>query len=54
METKYQEELEEKSELLTQIKKIEKKHGKMTLIYAAKDEEHNNAVVLLKLLDNRK
>ncbi len=53
-QAKYKEELEEKSDLLTQIKKLEEEHGKLTLIYAAKDEKHNNAVVLLKLLDNHK
>nr|WP_319372427.1 DUF488 family protein [uncultured Methanobacterium sp.] len=53
-EVKYLDELEEKSELLSQIKKLEEKQGKLTLIYAAKDEEHNNAVVLLKLLDTHK
>jgi len=53
-QVKYLDELEEKSELLSQIKKLEEEHGKLTLIYAAKDEEHNNAVVLQRLLDHHK
>ncbi len=52
-QTKYRDELKEKSELLTQIKKLEEELGNISLIYAAKDEKHNNAVVLLELLNNQ-
>ena len=30
---------------------MEKIHHTITLVYSAKDEEHNNAVVLLELLE---
>lgn len=39
-------ELKDKSKLIDEIKEIEKDKGKVTLIYSAKDKEHNNAVVL--------
>ncbi|CAM1631964.1 Protein of unknown function DUF488 [Bartonella apis] len=47
------------SELDGQLEAIElflsslKKHPQVTLLYAAHDEEHNNAVVLLNYLENR-
>lgn len=50
---KYQRELSEKKDLLNQIKQIEKQHGTVTLIYSAKDTEHNNAVVLKKYLNQK-
>ena len=49
---KYENELKEKSKLLYQIKHLEKDKGTITLVYSAKDEEHNNALVLLDLLQN--
>ena len=49
-ENKYEEELKDKSELIDEIKGIEKGKGKVTLIYSAKDKEHNNAVVLEHIL----
>lgn len=49
-EEKYYKELHEKNELINQLKKIEKKHRILTLVYGAKDVEHNEAVVLEKLL----
>jgi len=47
---RYRRELEAKTELLDQLQGLAKK-GTVTLLFAAKDEEHNNAVVLKKLLD---
>lgn len=39
-----------KNKNATQILKVElKKHQKVTLVYGAKDEEHNDAVVLLEV-----
>jgi len=29
-------------------------HGKLTLLFAARDQEHNQAVVLLHMLKNKK
>ena len=43
---KYLKELE-KSPQLEQLKKLEKENKVVTLLYAAKDTEHNEAVVLL-------
>jgi uncharacterized protein YeaO (DUF488 family) len=47
---KYEKELEGKKELLRRIKALEKEKGIVTLLYSAKDEEHNNAVVLSTVL----
>ena len=49
-ENKYKKELKDKNELINEIKEIEKVKGKVTLIYSAKDKEHNNAVVLEHIL----
>ncbi|HEY0196126.1 MAG TPA: DUF488 domain-containing protein [Methanobacterium sp.] len=43
---RYREELKNKKSLLSTIKNLEEENRTITLIYAAKDEEHNNAVVL--------
>ncbi len=50
----YKKELEDKTELLNEIKDNERKHKTITLIYSAKDEEHNNAVVLKEYLERLK
>jgi uncharacterized protein YeaO (DUF488 family) len=47
---RYRAELKEKKELLAQLRKIEKEHGKLTLLYGAKDTEHNQAIVLAEVL----
>jgi uncharacterized protein YeaO (DUF488 family) len=49
-QTKYRRELEQQSHALKQIRKLEKEHGVVTLLYAAKDQRHNNAVALKKIL----
>jgi len=51
---KYLNELKEKKELIKQLKNIEKLNNAVTLVYSAKDEDHNNAVVLLEELINSK
>ncbi|MGZ4857037.1 MAG: DUF488 domain-containing protein [Methanobacteriaceae archaeon] len=43
---KYYEELKDKKEFLNQIKNIEREKSTITLVYGAKDEEHNNAIIL--------
>jgi uncharacterized protein YeaO (DUF488 family) len=48
---KYLKELHEKKDLLKQLKTMAKFHKKVTLLYSAKDEDHNNAVVLEELLN---
>jgi uncharacterized protein YeaO (DUF488 family) len=47
---RYRRELERKTELLAELKKMAKEHGTLTLLYGAKDEEHNDAVVLASVL----
>jgi len=44
--SKYLKELGANKELLSKIKQIEKEKRIVTLLYSAKDKEHNNAVVL--------
>jgi uncharacterized protein YeaO (DUF488 family) len=48
---KYLTELKEKKDLIKQMKELEKYHKTVTILYAAKDQEHNNAVVLLEVLN---
>jgi uncharacterized protein YeaO (DUF488 family) len=50
---KYRAELKQTKELLAKLKEMEKEHGTLTLLFGAKDEEHNQAVVLAEEL-NRK
>ncbi len=47
---KYQEELENKKELLNKIMQIEREKINVTLLYAAKNKEQNNATVLMDIL----
>jgi uncharacterized protein YeaO (DUF488 family) len=49
-EKRYKAELAEKKELLRELKKLEQDHGTVTLLYGAKDERHNQAVVLADVL----
>jgi uncharacterized protein YeaO (DUF488 family) len=50
---RYRRELERKTELLAELKKMAKEHGTLTLLYGAKDEEHNDAVALADVLRAR-
>jgi uncharacterized protein YeaO (DUF488 family) len=49
--SKYTKELE-KNPLLQRIKQIGKENKVLTLLYSAKDTEHNNAVVLYEILSH--
>jgi uncharacterized protein YeaO (DUF488 family) len=49
---RYVEELKTQNEPLAQLRQ-ETSHGAVTLLYGAKDEEHNEAVVLLELLQRK-
>ena len=49
-ERKYRAELKKKSDFLAALKKLEKEHGTLTLLFGARDVETNQAVVLAKLL----
>jgi uncharacterized protein YeaO (DUF488 family) len=47
---RYETELKDKEELLRRIKQAEKEKGTVTILYSAKDEEHNQAVALVAFL----
>ncbi len=47
---KYEIELKQKKGLLNKLKQIEKEKRIITLLFSAKDEKHNNAVVLKEVL----
>lgn len=47
---RYRQELEAKAEILDHLRSMAKK-GTVTLLFAARDEEHNNAVALREMLD---
>lgn len=49
-EKRYKKELKDKTELLQQLKDLEKKHKQVTLVYGAKDTERNEAIVLQKMI----
>lgn len=51
---KYRKELRGKSTYISIIKNHEKEHGTATLVYAAKDKDHNNARVIKDKLDGIK
>ena len=51
---RYRAELSKKKELLAELVRAEKMHGKLTLLFGARDKEHNQAVVLLHMLENKK
>lgn len=48
---KYRKELDSKSEELEQIRNVAKRQ-KVTLLYAAKDKKHNQALVLQEVLES--
>ena len=47
---KYIAELKSRQEQIKEVKALAKTHKVITLLYAAKDENHNNAVVLKEVL----
>ena len=49
-EKKYRSELKTKKEQLAELKQLEKRHGTLTLLFGAKDEKQNQAVLILKAL----
>jgi len=48
---KYEKELVAKQPLLKEIRRMEKDKGTVTLLYSARDVEHNNAVALKAVLE---
>jgi uncharacterized protein YeaO (DUF488 family) len=51
---KYKAELAKKKELLSELKKIAKERGTVTLLFGSKDEKQNQAVVLAQLVQGKK
>lgn len=51
---KYRNELVNKQDKIDEIKKLENQHKIITLLYGAKDDQHNNAVVLKEIMENEK
>ena len=47
---RYRQELADKPDVLTRLRSLESQHGLITLIYGARDEQHNQAVVLADAL----
>ncbi len=50
---RYREELSEKQDLLNRIRQLEKENGTISLVYSARDTEHNNAVALKEIIGKR-
>lgn len=50
---KYRSELRRKKDLVADLKKMAKEHGRLTLLFGARDEEHNQAIVLAGMLKTR-
>jgi uncharacterized protein YeaO (DUF488 family) len=48
---KYQAELKKKKQGLAELKKLEKEHGTLTLLFGARDPEHNQARVIAEALE---
>jgi len=53
-EKRYRAELKGKSGLLAGIRKLEKEHKKVTLLFGRKDEKQNQAVILAQILKGKK
>lgn len=49
-QARYKSELKRKKDLLEELKKMEKEHGTLTLLFGAKDEKNNQAAVLAEML----
>jgi uncharacterized protein YeaO (DUF488 family) len=51
---RYASELAKKEELLAEVKRLERAHGKVTLLYGRNDEKRNQAVLIAATLKGRK
>jgi uncharacterized protein YeaO (DUF488 family) len=49
--SRYQAELKSQKDTLAELKQLEAEHDKLTLLYGAHDEKHNQAVVIAEELD---
>jgi len=52
-EKRYRAELKDKQDLFAEIRKFEKEHKKVTLLFGRKDEKQNQAVVLAGILKGK-
>ena len=52
-EKKYRAELATKKDLLQELRKMEKEHGTVTLLFGRKDEKQNQAVVIASALKGK-
>ena len=50
---RYRAELARKKELIDKLRQLEKKHAMVTLLFGARDEKHNQAVVLRDVLGSK-
>ena len=50
---KYRAELAKKKQMIRELRKMEKEHGTLTLLYGAKDKKRNQAVTLAEVLKGR-
>ena len=50
---KYRVELGKQKELIAELKQMEKQKGTLTLLFGAKDQEHNQVVVLAAVLKTK-
>ena len=50
---KYRAELKKKEEWLAQLEKLEKEHGTLTLLFGARDPEHNQAIIIAEALNKK-
>jgi uncharacterized protein YeaO (DUF488 family) len=51
---RYGAELSKKKELLREVKRLEREHGRVTLLFGRKDQTHNQAVLIAAALKGRK
>jgi len=51
---RYKDELKEKKDLLLNLNNLLKQHKNITLLYSAKDERHNQAIIIAEMLNNFK
>ena len=51
---RYRVELKDKTGLFAEIKKLEKEHKKVTLLFGRKDQKQNQAVILASILTGKK
>lgn len=49
-QNRYRKDLKTKPQLIDQLREFEKRHGRVTLIYSARDERRNQAAVLYAFL----